>query len=291
MADEPTAGVPEPAPAPEPTPAPEPAAPVETSWRDTLSSDDAKDFAKTSPDVKHLVDRAVVLQKQVSVAIVPPGKDASTEDVASYHKQIGVPATAEDYVFVMPEGQEPTENDKAFQVAMAKVLYEAETPADKAAILNAGLNEFNKSVLEAQIVADKVFADATEVELHKDWPGEEFNINKGYAKNAETWMFGDKVEEVRHLEMKDGRYVMDNPIMLRALASVGREMAKRSQVPATEGEREAANSELTNLRAQQAQAQSEGNTREANRLYQKEQELIAKTSGDGAIVGSSTRAA
>jgi hypothetical protein len=298
MAEDPTP-TPEPTPEPEPTPAPEPApeptpdpTPDPTDWRATLSSDEAKEFAKTSPDVDHLVGRALTMHQKLSTAIVPPGKDAPPEEVAAYHKRIGVPDAPEGYTFVMPEGQEATEADLAFQSTMAQALHAAEIPAAKAAQLNAAINEFSTQLLEAQTVADQKFATDSEAELRKAWPGEEYDANVAHAERAAGFMFGDQFDEARHLETKDGRFLLDHPMMLRALATAGREMAESGLVPPMSADaQEQAQGELDDLRARIAKAQSENNTREANRLYQKEQEMIGKMGGDGPIVGSGTRAA
>ena len=237
---------------------------AEGDWRSTLQSDEARAFAKTSPDVAHLVDRGVAMHKKLSTAIVPPGKDAQPEEVAAYHKRIGVPETAEGYSFQVLEGHEPTEADLGFQTHMAKALHEAEIPAEKAALLNAALNEFTEQALEAQVVADKKFADKSVAELRKAWPGDEYDANKAHAERAAAWMFGDQFEAMRHMETKDGHFIFDHPAMLRAMATAGREMAEGGLVPPmSDGDREQAEGALSDLRGRIAAAQSEGNTKEA----------------------------
>ena len=286
MVDEPIAAAPEPTaapgavpiPAPEPTPTPEPTPPVDIAWRDTLKSDDAKKFAETSPDVDHLVGRALTLQKQVSSAVILPGKDAEPAEVAAYHKRIGVPETAEGYVFAMPEGHEASEADKAFQSIMAKTMHAAAVPAEAAAQLNAAFNEFTNGVMEEQVAADKKFAEASEVELRKHWPGEEYDTNKNLVNRFIAKQIGeDGLTELKTLEMKDGRYAADHPLVLRALAGAARltaESGEQAQLGAAQLEQ--AQDEVTDLRARSSKALAEGNTREANRLYQKEQELLGK---------------
>ncbi len=291
MADEPTAAAPEPTavptatpgtapiPAPEPTPTPEPTPEPAAfeNWRNSLTDPDVKKFAETSPDLNHLVDRFSDMRNRLSTAIVPPGKDAQPEEVAAYHKRIGVPAAAEDYVFAMPEGHEPSDTDKAFQSHMAKVLYEAEIPADKAALLTAGLNQFTLDEMKRTQAEDKKYSDDGEAVLRQDWPGEEYAKNQEMAQRAFKGYFGDQSEDARQIEMKDGRFLMDNPIVLRAFAAIGRDMLTgQNQPPMPTDAREAAQDEVTDLRARSSKALAEGNTREANRLYQKEMELVGK---------------
>ena len=261
-------------------------------WRAGLTTDDAKKYAERFTDVGQLVNGALEMRKQLSTAIVPPGKDAKPEEVAAYHKRIGVPETAEGYKFPVPEGHEPTETDKAFQAAMGKALHRAAIPAAAAAQLTDAFNEFSKGVLEQQVAEDKKFSDESEAELRKAWRGAEYDANKAHAERAAAWMFGDQVEEVRHLETKDGRFMMDNPVMLRALAAVGREMAEGGLVPPmAAGAKDQAIDELNDLQKSIDEAQGRGDSREANRLYAKKLALREKIDGSQPIVGSAARAA
>ncbi len=261
-----------------------------TDWRATLQSDDAKKFAETSPDAEHLVGRALTMQQKLSTAIVRPGKDAQPEEVAAYRRQIGMPESPEGYVFAMPEGQEPTEADLAFQTTMAEALHKAEVSTENVTLLTAAWSDFAQQTLEAQVASDKQFADKAETELRKAW-GEEYDENKTHAERAATFMFGDQYEEVRHMETKDGRFVLDHPVMLKAMAATGREMAEGGLVPPMSTDaRDQAQDKVSDLRARGAKALSEGNSREANRLYVEEQKELAKM-GDAPIVGSGARAA
>lgn len=255
-------------------------------WREGLS-EDARKFAETSPDVGHLVNRALDMQKKLSGAIVPPGKDAPEEDVAAYRKQIGVPESPEGYTFKMPEGQKATDADKEFHKTMSEAFHKLNITSAQAAGLNAVVNELTTATQKA----DKKFADESEAALKRDW-GKEYDQNKTHADRAADFAFGDQIEEARHLELKDGRFLMDHPVMLRALAAIGREMQEGGLVPPLTGDAaEQAKTQLQDIRDRIAQAQAKGDSKEADRLYQKEQQLIAQTQGNRPVVGSSGRAA
>ena len=268
--------------------APKAADPLEpTDWRATLTSDDAKEYAERFPDIGKLVDGALEQRKQLSTAIIPPGKDAEPEEVAAYQKRIGVPKTAEDYKFALPKGEELTDSDKAFQASLAKTFHSANITVDQAKLLNTSWNEMVKGTREAQTEADTQFAEEAESDLRKTWPGEEYDKNKAHAERAAAWAFGDQVEEVRHLETKDGKFIMDHPVMLRAMAAIGREMQEGGLVPPMNADAaEQASDQITEIRGRISKAQSEGNSKEANRLFALEQALIAKTQGNRAIVGA-----
>ncbi len=259
----------------------------ESDWRDGLASDAAKEYAERFTDVSKLVDGAIDMRKQLSTAIVLPGKDATPEELVAYRKQIGVPKTPEGYKFSVLKGEEPTDTDKAFQASLAKTFHAADITSDQAKLLNTSWNELVEATRDSQIVADKQFADAAETALRKAWPGEEYAKNKGHAERASAWAFGDQMEEVRHLETKDGNFIMDHPVMLRAWAAIGREMQEGGLVPPMDADAtEQAQDQINELRGRIEKAQSEGNSKEANRLFGLEQSLIAKTQGNKPIVGA-----
>lgn len=282
----------DPAPAPaEPKAAPAPPSP-DADWRTGITDEDARKEADKSTDINALARRVVDQRKQLSSAIVRPGKDAKPEDVAAYRKQIDVPATPEGYKFAMPKGVEPTEDDKAFHKVMGEEFHDLNISQAAATRLSHVVNELAAKSEELQAAEDKRFADAAEAELRTQWRGAEYDANKAHGDRAAVWMFGDQIDEVRAMQTKDGRFILDHPVMLRALAATGREMAEGGLVPPMSADAaEQAQSEVDAVRVQIRAAQDKGDTKEANRLFGKEQELLAKIGGSKPIVGSQGRAA
>ena len=94
------------------------------------------------------------------------------------------------------------------------------------------------------------------------------------------------------LETKGGAYLMDHPDLVQIFAAVGREMDEGSLGPAASADHwTAIDSQLREVRAGIERAQANRDTKEANRLYQVEQSLIAKASGSRPIVGAQGRPA
>lgn len=268
--------------------APEPQEPGD--WRTSITDESAQKFAEKSPDLNHLVSRALDMQGKLSQAIVRPGQDATEEQIAAYRKQIGVPETEEGYEFEIPDGEDLTDADKAFHATMGKIFHGLDITADQAKALNVGFNEYTKVAKQEQIAQDQKFADEAEADLHKQWPGKEYALNKEYADRAATWAFGDQLDEVRHLETADGRFVMDHPIMLRALAAIGREMQEGGLVPPmTEEMSDQIDDQIAGLRQKARDAKAQGDTKAANKFYEQEQALIARKSGNRGIVGAEGR--
>ncbi len=264
--------------------APDPVEPAD--WRATLTSDDAKEYAERFTDVGKLIDGAIDMRKQLSTAIIPPGKDAKPEEVAAYQKRIGVPKTAEDYKFEVIKGAELTDSDKAFQASLSKTFHAANITVDQAKLLNTSWNEMVKATREAQVVEDKRHFDEGEADNRRRWGGE-YDENTNIAKRTMGNRAGEDFELIQHLETKDGRFVMDHPVVIRMFAEVGREMQNAGLIQGLTGDAaEQATDQITEIRERISKAQSEGNSKEANRLFALEQELIAKTQGNRPIVGA-----
>lgn len=291
----PSAG-PTPTPAPGPSPTPEPTPAPSADWRAAITDEDGKKFAQDSTDINHLAKRAVDMRQKLSGAIVRPGKDAKPDspEVIAYRKALDIPDKPEGYVVGRPEHiPEDVFKSEAIQGrigAMQKVLHDTGAPK---AVSDAVFKTYFQ--MEAQAAADVVKADkdyaaASETALKTEW-GADYDKNKEFANRAVAKLFGDQLTAARGIEDKAGRFVLDNPVMLKAFAQIGREMGEGTLGGAmTDAERGDVDSQISTLRTQIADAQAKGEGRRANELYQQEQALLAKK-GNQPIVGANSRAA
>lgn len=266
-----------------------------TDWRDAIKDEKLRDHAGRFTTLDDLVKANLDSRQKLSKAIVPPGKSASDDDVAAYRKAIGVPESPEGYEFPdLPEGQEVTDDVKQSREAWAKRFHEANVPAETAKALVEAFNEEAQAALKAQVDADKKYAEEQAELLQKEW-GADAEKNRAYANRAFAKLAeraGVDVEELKHIETKAGQYLMDDARLSRIFAVIGREMGEGSLGGAiSESEREAAETELDEIRSQIREAQSKGDNRKANKLYQKEQELIGRIHGNQPTVGAMGRVA
>lgn len=306
MADEPTpapAPTPESTPAPAPTPAPEmtpsptPAptpALTPAAWREGITDPEAKKLAETSTDLNHFAKRTLEMRQKLSTAVVIPGKDAKPEEVAEYRKKIGVPEKHDEYLKAFPQpeaGQELPSETLASRSKWAERFHAANLPAEVAASLIKGVIEDAAAQHEAIKAADAKYAKESEEALRREWPGEEYDRNKTFATRAAKDLLGADYESAMTVEDKTGRFVLDNPIFAKMLAKIGREMGEdRIGAVISDSDKGALNTQITDLRRQQAEAQSKGESKRANELYQQEQQLLAKL-GNQPVVGARGRAA
>ena len=260
-------------------------------WRASIEDTDLRKVADRFPSPTAMTEAMVDLRKRDSQTRVP-GKDASEKDVTAYHKASGVPEKAEAYEFAVPEGHEITDSDKAFQTAAAETFHGLNITADQAKGLNTWWNDMTAAAQQAQIDADKTYADETEEALKKEWPGKEFKLNKTFADRAASRVFGDELDDVRNIETKDGRFILDHPAFVRMLAQYGREMEEgRLGSVMTDGDRDNVQDKIDDLRERIDKAMAENDSEKANRLYQEQLALDATIVGTGPVVGEEGRTA
>ena len=255
-------------------------------WRQAIQDEDGKKFAADSTDINHLVRRAVDLRKQVSNAIIRPGKDAKPEQIAAYHKALGIPEKPEDYEFPELSKEDLTEEVQQSRKVWSSRFHELGVSKTAAKKLSGLLNEDLTKAMQAQQKADKDYAEAQETQLREEWKGD-YDKNKTIANRAFNEIAnrsGIKIDDLTKIEMKNGRFLMDQAEIVKLFATLGREMSEGTLGPVlTDADREGAEEQLATVRKQISEAQSEGNSKRANSLYQKEQALLGRIHGDKSI--------
>ena len=269
---------------------------VDGDWRAGIKDEKLRDHAGRFTTVEDLAKGHLDLRSQLSKAIVPPGKDAKPEAVASYRKAMGIPEEPDGYELPAPaEGDDLTEDMKAYQSMWRDRVHQLNIPSETAKALAQMVADDTAKQLEAETVADKQFADKAEDELKQKWGDADYERNTEASKRAILTLAdraGIEPDVLSHMELKNGRFLMDDPHIRQLFAPVGLEMLEGNLGPAlTEGERSNITGQLETLREQIDKAQSEGNSKKANQLYAEEQRLLGKMNGDQPVVGARGRAA
>lgn len=255
--------------------------------------DDLKETGKRFTSKADAVRAINDFRKRESQVRVP-GKNASPEEIATYHKAIGIPEKPEEYEFSdLPEGFELTDGVKESRAEWAKHFHSLGIPKAAAKELSRLANEEELREMKATKEADESFVKQQEAALRSEWKGEEYERNKTLANRAFAELAsrtGLKLDELTKIETKDGRFLMDRVEMVKIFAAIGREMSEGSIGPTlTETEKDTVDDQIRGIRQQVAEAQSAGDSKRANKLYQQEQALIAKREGSKGIVGARGR--
>ena len=243
-------------------------------WRAVFKDEAVRKEAEKSTDPDHFGKRVLDLRKQLSGAIVKPGKDATEEQVAAYRKAMEVPDSADGYEFPSVEG----ENAEAMQAehkAWAEAFHNLDIPAPAAKQLVNMATQIREQTAIAEVEADKAFAAESEAALRDAWKGD-FDKNVKIANRAGEKVFGDDFDMARTIQMKDGRFLMDHPVMMKMLAEIGLEMGEGSLGVVPEGERDTLEEQAQEFRKKADEAQAEGNRKKANEYSEKEREIYAR---------------
>ena len=260
-------------------------------WRAPITDADARKLAESSTDLNHFAKRTLEMRQKLSVAIIPPGKDAKPEDVAEYRKKTGVPDSPDAYVFEDPKDYVPTEIDKALRGVMAKAFHDNNVPGETAKLLSNAYRDMVRGQVEALKAADEKFASDSDAALKREW-GPDYPANKEHARRAAVDILGADYKAASEIEDKTGRFVLDNPVFMKMLAKIGRESGEGGlSGVVTEGERTTLQGQIDDVRKEIAEYQAKGDNKRANDLYVREQSLIARLNGAKPVVGSQGRAA
>jgi len=251
----------------------------EPNWRDEVSDPDLRKVAERFNTIPDMVKSVSDLRQKLSTAINVPGEGASEEDVAKYRKAIGIPDSAEAYDLKvgLPEDYEFSEVDTAFQGKMASLMHEAGLSADAAKKLASGYNEMMVAMQQEAVVADAKFAEEAEAALKKEW-GSDYQRNIEFSNRAAKEMFGDSFDEMRHIELKNGRFLFDHPSMAKGLAKIGQELSEDGPPRVSASDRQTLEEKVNELGQLKHKALNSGD-RDAAMKYDKEQRELLERLG------------
>lgn len=260
---------------------------AEADWRASITDPGMAEFAKRIASPADAVKIAFDLRKANGSMIKVPGKDAKPEELATFRKALGVPETMNGYTFEMPEGVEPSETDKAFQVRMAEVFHETGVPAGTAMAMNKAWNEMTAAAeAEAARLAKQGFEDA-QAGLKKEL-GAEYEPSRQVANRALQTFGGDELVSFLQDTVVNGHRLSDHPRIFKAFATIGRRMGEADFIGAvSQDEKSTIQGEIDQL----MRDNPPGSPKYSDPKVQKRiRELSEQLHGTGSIVGSAGRA-
>jgi hypothetical protein len=172
-----------------------------------------------------------------------PGKDATADEIAEWRADMGLPASAEDYMadLALPDGTVLSEADKAIMLKFAGAAFDGNI--DKAAFgrMAARYYELQDVARSARDERDAAFQDQAEETLREAWKGADFRRNKNAIENMLTKWPEGLAENFLAGRMADGSRIGDNPVMAQVLAQIakgiepGRTLVPDGFTPASQG--------------------------------------------------------
>ena len=216
------------------TPPAEPAPPAEPG---TITTDRFGDFRDQMhadirgndafKDMKGMDDLGHAYLNRLDGYVRKPGGEATDEEVAQFHQEMGVPETVEAYseVFAdltIPEG---IEADKDFLQAAANKAFELNMYPDQLAeMLNWYYGELGQSE-QATNDANLRAADDTVKQMKREW-GADYRANVATVDSALNAFGGDKL-----IDWAEATGVASDPTFMRLMLNVGKVISENSMLP------------------------------------------------------------
>jgi len=206
-----------------------------TDWRASLTGDFAplatekslESFKGANADevlpqiVKSFVETKRMVGAKTDGMVKVPGADAKPEDVAAFHKAIGVPDSPTGYQIKRPEVAATSWDETAEQGFLA-AMHRAGAPAGA---VQAAMNFYGEFVA-GQLRAASDAAKTVDADLRREW-GPNYDANLGRANRALQEYGGDALVEFL-MSSGLGRH----PLMVKAWAKVGNELVEHGAMPA-----------------------------------------------------------
>jgi hypothetical protein len=259
------------------------------SWRDLIEDEKLQKHAERFTSVDALVQANLESRQKLSKSIVPPGEGAEEEEVTAYREALGVPNDVDGYDFLLPEGMERTDQMMDSEDHWANLFLDNNVPKATADVLIGEFRGEIEKMMGQKAEMDDAYTKQSEADMRKEW-AEDYDKNIIFASRASEALLGDDFEDARHIETSDGRFILDNPILVRMFAKLGRDMGEGALGSvATEGEKETLMEQANTYREKRKEAYAKGNNAEARKWDEKERLALDKLHGGGAIVGTDTR--
>ena len=259
-------------------------------WREAIAEPGLRRVAEKFTSPVEVVKSYAALQSRLGRSVVKPGNDAGAEEIAAYHRQLGVPETPEGYEVALPESLPEALRDDpttaALQQDFLKVMHGAGAPP---AVVQQALDwyygQVGESLAQQTKAADERRAEA-EAGLRREWGGDH-ERNVALAQRAVRSFGDDSFTEFLESHEAEGVKLGDHPAFLRAFAAIGRGLGE--DTPLTGAGESGAASVQARIDALHALHQSDPQ-KYASRAVQSElQGLYAKLYGGQPVVGSEGR--
>ena len=254
-------------------------------WRESIKDPKVKEFASTFTSPADAATAALQFRQKLSNAISIPGKDAKPEEIAEFHKKLGVPESPDGYELKPPDDLVPAGQEAVFSEGMkpfAEAMHKAGATKEAVqAALDYYYSDLRNSHARAQKIAEESFTKSQEA-LKQEW-GADFDANSNFAQRAVKSLGDNEFIEMQgmtftELAQKHGnRRLGDIPAFVRPWAKIGRMTNEGgAQFPEGSQVRTDAETKMNELTTKGYEAMNRGDRAAANRYYS-ERDTLAKS--------------
>lgn len=150
-------------------------------------------------------------------------KDATTQEVAAWRAENGIPAKPEEYKVNMPAGKQPPKEDDAFLKAFQKHAHDANYTQPQ---FDAAVSTFYAQVdqqIQSDTEAEKKAVETCEEQLRKDWGGD-YKTNKAMADALLDRAPSGFKDRILNGYTADGAQIKADPATWKWLVQLEREL-------------------------------------------------------------------
>ena len=260
-----------------------------TDWRESIQDADLRKHAERFTTPEALVKANLDYRKKEGKSVSRLSEDSTDKEVDAYREALGVPSDVDGYDFPLPEGFDRTDEMMDSEDTWSNLFLNNNVPKETADVLVSAFREEITKLQSASADADAKYAKDSTDALRAEWK-DDYDKNLIFAARASEQLLGDDYQDARHIEDKSGAYILDNPIMAKMFATLGRQMGEGSLGSVvTGGERETLMAKANSLREQTKAALANHDTAGANKLAAQELALIERMDGNEPVVGQSGR--
>lgn len=199
------------------------AAQGQVSWRDSLPEDlRANPSLSTIGDVTTLAKNYIETKSFVGKkGIIPPGENATPEQLNEFYAAVGRPETPEAYEFAAVDLPENFPASPEMEKAFRSKAHELGISGAQAKGLHQWFMEANVGQYKQMMEANSQVKATAEAQLRKDW-GTDYEKNIE-AANLAIRQFGDDVVQASIANRDE---IWSDPRLARFLAGIGKAMAE-----------------------------------------------------------------
>ena len=218
-----------------------PPAPVDLTgedWREQYSSGDDKklNILKRYGSQKDALDALFSARGKLSESSNKELPDNATDDQkAAFRADNGIPAKAEEYGAVLPEGLEINDVDKPIFDAFFDKMHQNNMPQE---LMNDVLSSYalaQQAQQQARLDADDVATEQTETALRDEW-GPDYKANKNMIKNAISLFFPKEFHsQIENARLADGTPLFASKEGAMSFAGMARKLAPHGTTVTSEG--------------------------------------------------------
>jgi hypothetical protein len=217
------------------------------SWRQSFASGLDEDTGKTWGNIvtrynspADLAKAHVSLVKSMDKRIAIPDENAKPEEWETVYNKLGRPEKPDGYKFNFPADAPWDDTDRQRYQELAPLFHKQGATQRQLDAFIQQQAELDKVAIDAARAKANTLAQQRARQMQGEWRGEDYKENMNLAKHTVTRYFGEDTDEAASLQLADGTFVLDHPVMLRFMSKIGRERAEDDRDPSafTSGMRE-----------------------------------------------------